>query len=269
MSKHIHDLVLRENIRLSPFYHRLDFTAPSPLPECQPGQFAELLVPPGTGVFLRRPFSIHAVDYENNIISFLIKVVGEGTRRLAGILPGTRINTVYPLGGGFTIPEQGPVLLVGGGCGIAPLLFLSERLKAGGIQTDCLLGGRTEKDIVETDEFHRNGRVFLTTEDGSLGEKGLVTNHSLFTRSLPYTMIYACGPEAMLRAVALTALKAAIPCEVSLENTMACGVGVCLCCVVPTTEGNQCVCTEGPVFNIKRLNGWDQPAVIADSCPVI
>ncbi|HRY32763.1 MAG TPA: dihydroorotate dehydrogenase electron transfer subunit [Bacteroidales bacterium] len=269
MSKAIHDLVLRENVQLSPFYHRLDFTAPSPLPECEPGQFAELLVPPGPGVFLRRPFSIHAVDYKDNTISFLIKLVGEGTRRLAGILPGTVINTVYPLGRGFTMPEKGPVLLVGGGCGIAPLLFLSARLKAGGFRTDCLLGGRTEKDIIETADFERNGAVFITTEDGSLGEKGLVTAHSLFDRPLPYTMVYACGPEAMLRAVAMLAMKASVPCEVSLENTMACGVGVCLCCVVPTTEGNQCVCTEGPVFNINRLSGWDQAARIADSCPVI
>ncbi len=269
MSKVAQDLRLIENQALSPFYHRLVFQASGTLPPCKPGQFAELLVPPTGQVFLRRPFSIHDVDEQHSTISFLIKAVGTGTRKLCQISPGTVINTIYPLGKGFTLHHDKKVLLVGGGCGIAPLLFLSRKLHEQGNKVTTLLGGRERNDIIEVSDFQKYGNTLITTEDGSLGEPGYVTDHPGFRQIGDYDWTGTCGPEAMLRAVALHALNSGVPCEVSLENTMACGIGVCLCCVVDTAEGKRCVCTEGPVFNIHQLTGWDQPKETADSCPVI
>ena len=269
MSKVIHNLVLLENRQVSEYYHVLVFQAPEPLPTCYPGQFAELEVPPAQHVFLRRPFSIHDVNYAERTLQFLIKKVGEGTKKLGGMAVGTIVNAVYPLGKGFSLPSGKNAILIGGGCGIAPLKFLSKYLKEQGIVSHALLGGRVQNDIVEVEEFKKQGEVFITTEDGSSGVKGMVTDHPVFGKLSDYSMVYSCGPEAMLRAVALGADKQGVCCEVSLENTMACGIGVCLCCVVGTKEGNRCVCTDGPVFNIHDLKGWDRPKEVAETCPVI
>ncbi|MHC1708055.1 MAG: dihydroorotate dehydrogenase electron transfer subunit [Bacteroidales bacterium] len=269
MSKVIHDLLLLENRPVSQYYRVLVFQAPEPLPQCFPGQFAEMEVPPAQHVYLRRPFSIHDVDYQNNTIQFLIKIVGEGTKKLGSLAAGTVVNTVYPLGKGFSLPQGKNALLIGGGCGIAPLKFLAKHLTRKGFIPVSLLGGRGSEDIVEVDEFEKQGEVFITTEDGSSGVKGFVTDHPVFGKLQDYAVIYSCGPEAMLRAVALGAQKQGVPCEVSLENSMACGIGVCLCCVVDTRQGNRCVCTDGPVFNIHDLKGWDKPKEIADTCPIL
>jgi dihydroorotate dehydrogenase electron transfer subunit len=166
---------------------------------------------------------------------------------------GDTLNCVLPLGNGFTMPaaKDEKVLLVGGGVGVAPMLYLGSALHAQGIQPTFLLGGRTAQDLLELDIFNRYGRVCVTTEDGSLGEKGFVTNHSVLNEH--FDRICTCGPTPMMKAVAHYAKEHDITCEVSLENLMACGLGACLCCVEKTTEGNLCVCKEGPVFNIHRL----------------
>ena len=141
---------------------------------------------------------------------------------------------------------------VGGGVGVAPLLYLGHKIhEMGGVPT-FLLGARSAHDLLEIDRFRAVGRVFLTTEDGSEGERGFVTNHSILAKE-QFTRIATCGPKPMMVAVARMADKLGIACEASLENMMACGVGACLCCVEKTTEGNLCVCKEGPVFDTKRL----------------
>jgi dihydroorotate dehydrogenase electron transfer subunit len=122
-----------------------------------------------------------------------------------------------------------------------------------GIENTILMGFKTKNDIVEYDEYTKYGNVLLTTEDGSAGEKGYVTNHSIFTKVSNFDQIFACGPINMLKAIAKIAKKYNVQCQVSLENTMACGIGVCLCCVTKTVRGNICTCTEGPVFNINEL----------------
>ena len=123
------------------------------------------------------------------------------------------------------------------------------------------MGGRSTDDILDPEEYRKLGEVLITTDDGSLGEKGMVTEHSLFHKSLSgYSQVYTCGPEPMMKAVAIIANSQGIPCQVSLENTMACGIGVCLCCVVETLEGNKCVCTEGPVFDANYLTNWGTAA---------
>ena len=204
--------------------------------------------------FLRRPISINFIYKDNNEVWFLIQLVGDGTRHLAAVKRGQTINVILPLGNSFTMPENASerLLLVGGGVGTAPMLFLGEQLSKKGFTPNFLLGARSQNDLLQLNEFTQYGNVFTTTEDGSMGEKGYVTQHSLLSTQT-FNKIYTCGPKPMMMAVAKYAKTNNIECEVSLENTMACGFGVCLCCVENTTEGHICVCKEGPVFNIKKL----------------
>ena len=203
--------------------------------------------------YLRRPISIHDVDFGKNEIILLVQQVGEGTRHLAAAKEGDIINLVLPLGNGFLFPEKGErCLLVGGGIGIAPLYYFAKVLGEKGIQPILLLGGKTETDLIRLADYQQFGDVFVTTEDGSLGEKGFVTMHSVWTER-QYDKIYVCGPKPMMKAVAKLASTKGTWCEVSLENLMACGLGACLCCVEDTVDGHVCVCKEGPVFNTRRL----------------
>ena len=257
MAKVTHDLQLIENRQLNPAYHLLIFKSSVAIPEVFPGQFAELLIPDTAATFLRRPFSIYNADYQLNTIQFIVKIVGNGTKKLCQLSTGAIVNIIYPLGKGFSISE-GKSLIVGGGVGIAPMYLLSKWLTTNNREFDILLGGRTEADIINVKEFSEYGELGITTENGKLGQKGLITTHPwLKDPGSVYSRIYTCGPEAMMRAVARIAIASQISCEVSLENTMACGFGVCLCCVVATDKGNLCVCTDGPVFNINNLKGWD------------
>ena len=143
-------------------------------------------------------------------------------------------------------------LLVGGGVGTAPMLMLGAELVKMGCTPAFLLGARSSKDLLQLENFEKLGEVYTTTEDGSMGEKGYVTQHSVLHTDR-FDMIYTCGPKPMMVSVAKYAKAHGIECEVSLENRMACGVGACLCCVENTDEGHLCVCKEGPVFNIKKL----------------
>ena len=181
-------------------------------------------------------------------------VVGEGTRHLAGLHAGDVLNCLLPLGHGFTMPQAADerFLLVGGGVGVAPLLYLGAEMQRQGFEPTFLLGARTSKDLLMLDIFKRCGRVYVTTEDGSAGERGFVTQHSILQKE-HFSRIATCGPTPMMKAVAGYARKADVECEVSLENLMACGLGACLCCVEKTIDGNLCVCKEGPVFNIRKL----------------
>ena len=160
-------------------------------------------------------------------------------------------------------PEEVPVvggvqsgqdveILVGGGVGVAPLMYLGRKIKEMGGEPTFLLGARSKKELLLIDEYEKIGRVFITTEDGSEGEKGFVTNHSILSKET-FDMISTCGPKPMMMAVANYATKSGTDCEVSLENKMACGVGACLCCVEDTLDGHVCVCKDGPVINIKKL----------------
>ena len=151
-----------------------------------------------------------------------------------------------------TVRDNTKLLLVGGGVGTAPMLYLGACLKAAGFAPVFLLGARSASDLLQLEDFEQYGEVYMTTEDGSAGEKGYVTNHSILN-DVNFDQIYTCGPKPMMMAVAKYAKSKNIACEVSLENTMACGIGACLCCVEKTSEGHVCVCTEGPVFNIEKL----------------
>ncbi len=288
MKKFVLDLTVKSVERIHERYVLMKLTDGKPLPEMLPGQFVEVRVDGSPNTFLRRPISINFVDYENNELWLLVATVGDGTRWMASLKAGDTLNCMLPLGNGFSLPadntDHSPLfrrgvggeaplleigvggeapLLVGGGVGVAPLLYLGAVLKSKGIEPTFLLGARTAQDLLMLDAFRKYGRVLTTTEDGSEGEKGFVTNHSVLLKE-HFDLILCCGPTPMMKAVARYARQAKICCEVSLENLMACGLGACLCCVekVASTEKtadgkpvatNVCVCKEGPVFNINRL----------------
>ena len=253
MKKEILDLRVKSVEKMAGRYSLLKLTHDNQLPEMLPGQFVEVRVDDSPSTFLRRPISINFVDRENNELWLLVAAIGDGTRHIAALKPGDTRNCVLPLGNGFTMPTDKAqrVLLVGGGVGVAPLLYMGAEMKEKGIEPTFLLGARSAGDLLETELFERYGRVCITTEDGSRGERGFVTNHTVLGE--PFDMIATCGPKPMMMAVARYAYKAGVECEASLENMMACGLGACLCCVEKTTEGNICVCKEGPVLNIKKL----------------
>ena len=254
MKKYCLDLTVKSVEHINDKYVLLKLTDENPLPEMIPGQFVEIQVDGSKTTFLRRPISINDVDREDNTLHLLIACIGDGTRQLGTLSVGVKVNIMLPLGNGFTMPESSDKkhLLVGGGVGVAPLMYLGRKIKEMGGEPTFLLGARSKKDLLLIDEFKEIGRVFITTEDGTEGEKGFVTNHSVLSNET-FDMISTCGPKPMMMAVARFAAKAGVECEVSLENKMACGVGACLCCVEDTLNGHVCVCKEGPVINIKKL----------------
>ena len=252
-------------------YVLLKLTDAEQLPAIHAGQFVEIKVENSPQTFLRRPISVNFVDENRNELWLLIQVVGEGTRHLANLQLGDTLNVLFPLGNGFSQGVAGDkVLLIGGGVGIAPLLEYAKQLKQVGATPYLLLGGRSANNLLQLDLFRQFGEVYVTTEDGSMGEKGFVTNSSilqLFNSStsphrggnaqraegVSFSRISCCGPKPMMMAVAKWAKEHQVKCEVSLENLMACGLGACLCCVEKTVKGNVCVCKEGPVFDIEEL----------------
>lgn len=255
MKKYILDLKVRETVAVGKQFVLLRLTDSEPLPEMLPGQFVEVRVDNTPSVLLRRPISIHYYNKENNELGLLVQLIGDGTRWMATLKAGDTLNVVLPLGNGFTLPtstDESP-LLVGGGVGVAPLLYLGMKLKEMGVTPTFLLGSRTENELMQIDEFKKYGPVYITTENGAVGEKGYVTQHSVLANN-KFSQVYTCGPKPMMMAVARWAKSTNVPCEVSLENKMACGVGACLCCVEDTKEGNVCVCKEGPVFSIDKLS---------------
>ena len=255
MKKYALDLRVKSVEQIHARYVLIKLTDDQKLPEMLPGQFVEVRVDGSPKTFLRRPISINYVDRENNELWLLVATVGDGTRQLSKLQPGDLLNCILPLGNGFTATEghiEAKPLLIGGGVGVAPLLYLGAEMAKNGIKPTFLLGARTKNDLLMLDIFKRYGRVYVTTEDGSEGEKGFVTNHSLLQQE-HFDHIFTCGPTPMMKAVARYAKQNDIACEVSLENLMACGLGACLCCVEKTVNGNLCVCKDGPVFNINDL----------------
>lgn len=261
MKKCTIDFRVAENNRLSELYSLLKLVPKGgeTLPEIAPGQFVQVEIPGNKDVFLRRPISVNYVDYAANCLWLLVRKAGKGTTSLLALREDDCVNLILPLGNGFTTDfarggadSAGVRLLIGGGVGVAPLLYYGKILKEKNVPFKFLLGARSAQDLLELDEFRALGEVCVSTEDGSIGEQGFVTQHSVLNDK-KISSISCCGPMPMMKAVAKIAQEKGIDCEVSLENVMACGLGACLCCVEDTQEGNVCVCKEGPVFNIKRL----------------
>lgn len=214
---------------------------------CKPGQFLHIKIGKQSDPLLRRPISISDVDVAHDTITLIYRIVGKGTELLADYMPGEELDCMGPLGHGFTIQGERP-LLVGGGMGLAPLIYLARSLCPR--PTQVLMGGRTETELFWTELFQEVcDQLHITTDDGSMGVQGTVIDllHKLSKEE--YDMIYTCGPRPMMEAVATWAKQQHIPCQVSLEEHMACGMGVCLVCTCATNDGKRRkVCTEGPAF---------------------
>jgi dihydroorotate dehydrogenase electron transfer subunit len=245
------------NERDTDSYFRLVLRAPQIAPLVQPGQFAHVRILPLKDALLRRPFSIFQVA--GDTFSILYKTVGKGTDALARMRAGEEVGIIAPLGHGFTVPKRGgeTPLLVAGGYGMAAMFLLAQRSPQKGI---VFVGGRKRVDILCEKEFAALGwDVRVTTEDGSHGEKGLVTGSLLaeLKRKVSGKKIYACGPTGMLKAVGKIAEDFKVPAELSMDEHMCCGVGVCLTCVIPVKTGDgweyQRTCTEGPVFDSQQI----------------
>lgn len=244
-------------------YHVLTFEAPEPL-VAEAGQFA--MIRGGTwgdAPLLPRPMSLLTAGARP---SMLIKVVGEGTTRLAHAASGEPFSLLAPLGKPWSpCPIDHTPLLVAGGVGVAPLVFLAREMKAHPIRPRALYGGRTERDLPLADELGAVTDLAVATEDGSRGTRGRVTVlleaalDELAARGA-LAKIYTCGPDAMMAAVARIARARGVPCEVSLETPMACGYGVCLGCPVPKVEGGFLyACTEGPCIDAARIAWKEAP----------
>lgn len=232
----------------------LRFSADEPI-DAVPGEFVMVRGEWGCHPVLPRAFSL--VE-SGEIGSILVKVVGDGTRLLAEMQPGEDLVVFGPLGQGYQLEdsERRPVL-VAGGVGVAPLLFLARELAAAGTQPLFLYGARTENDLPLSDEIAAVAELLITTEDGSVGEQGLVT--APLTRVLadhPDSIVYSCGPDPMLHAVADVAAAVSVPCQVALEAPMACGMGTCKGCAVMAVDGKyRYVCHDGPVFEADLIFG--------------
>ena len=214
-----------------------------------PGQFVNIELP---GKYLRRPISVS--DWTPDHLTLLVKAVGAGTRELVTLAPGTELDTLSGLGNGFSLKNSARPLLVGGGIGIAPLYGLAKQLTEKGTPTTVVLGYRTQGDIFYVEEFRALGcQVFVSTEDGSAGIKGFVTDAIRAHGGAQggWDEIMACGPIPMLKAV--WQLPGFREGQFSLEARMACGFGACVGCTITTVNGPRRVCKDGPIFRKEEL----------------
>lgn len=256
--KQIFNAILLSNRPLSERYSMLSLQLPQEAADqidVHPGQFVEIRVTDSPSTYLRRPISICDYDPAKRVMTLLIRRAGEGTDRLCNLPEGSTLDIVGPLGNGFTIPAPGSTaLLAGGGIGVAPLMLLGKRMKEAGVTPRFLLAARTASEILLLEDFAAIGEVAVSTDDGSAGEKGYAADNSALDSR--YDLVCTCGPKPMMVGIARKARATGSPCEVSLENLMACGLGACLCCVEPTLKGNLRACVEGPVFDTGMLL-WD------------
>jgi dihydroorotate dehydrogenase electron transfer subunit len=248
--------LIRENNEFMPGHFKLSCQVPEVAQLAKPGQFVHLQVSKETDPLLRRPISIFAADESAGEITLVYRVAGRGTALLSKLTPGQQLDLLGPLGNGFHLPteDRAPIMVIGGGIGLAPLQYLLRQLISTGHQVTFLAGLREKGQLPILSFFPKNkAKTVIATDDGSYGEKGLVTGISdeLFKKEV-FSLIYACGPEGMLAKVAEQAVRYSIPCQVSLERTMACGVGACLGCTCETWQEGRLafshVCKDGPVF---------------------
>ena len=262
------------NVEVSPGYYKMRLTAPTEIIGSIPGQFVMVKVRDSIDPLLRRPFGIFDVgslesEYpdgsKREYFEILYKVVGKGTNIMADLHHGDLLDILGPLGKGFDTESAGnEIFLVGGGVGLAPLYYLAREL-AKSASVHLFAGGKNKEDIICITEFERLGiETYVSTDDGTLGEQGLVTEvvERYVRNDKAVNTIFACGPFPMLKAVSQIGERLGIPCQVSLEAYMACGVGACLGCVIKgrnhsdETPDYRCVCKEGPVFDSREVL-WD------------
>ena len=248
---------LLENKDLGAGNRLLHISLPDDFPAAsvRPGQFVMVRGPWDRHPMLPRAFSI--LSARANVLELLVKEVGRGTRLLAALAPGARVTVLGPLGTPFPAPAPGVIdVLVGGGSGIPPLTLHAIRVQAAGLPVHVIYGGRSAADLVLLERLRRAAlTVIPCTEDGSLGERGRVTDVLRHTLEDARDMrVLACGPTGMLKAVAALCAAREVPCLVSLETEMACGIGLCRGCSVTHRDGGyRCTCVDGPVFDAAEV----------------
>jgi dihydroorotate dehydrogenase electron transfer subunit len=254
-------------------YHHLTLVAPGLAERTRPGQFVALATGgPDSGLTLRRAFSIYRTSARGvygGTVDVVVGVKGAGTAWLAAAVPHTPVDVVGPLGRPFSLPrDAASVTLVGGGYGAAPLFGLAEALASRGCRIDFVLGAGSEDRLFGVlDAKRMAASVAVTTDDGSAGTRGRVTDVLPRVMDAARTeVVYACGPMAMLRAVTRVAEQRGVPTQCAVEESMACGIGVCMTCVLPVVGDDGLTrmvrsCTDGPVFPGDRVR-WDDVGTV-------
>ena len=253
---------LVEKQQLRPDIFKFSVKAPNIVSKSKPGNFIEIRVSNQVEPFLRRPISIYNLKKEEGILEFIFQVKGKGTKILAEKEIGQQIDIIGPLGyGTFKYENKNNLAIIGGGIGIFPLYELAKSAKKEGKKVNSYLGFRSQDNVVLEKEFSDvSDTLIITTDDGTYGKKGFAINY--LTEELEnknIDEIYACGPLPMLKAVQKLAIERKIPCQISLEEKMGCGLGVCLGCAVKTSKSPKeqpqywHVCKAGPVFNAEDV----------------
>ena len=249
-----------DNHQVGPRLHLMTLSAPEIASSIKPGQFVHMQIPGMEGHILRRPFSVYAADVSEGTIEILYQVVGFGSERMTKLAPGDEVapKLIGPVG----------VLLVGGGVGAAPLFLLFEQLVAAGVDVTVVLGAQTEAALVCRERYARvlstagccaENAPLCATDDGTFGRAGFCTSlvddavSEANASGRPFDYLAVCGPEPLMKIVSGQAAQANIPCQVSMEKRMACGVGACLSCVVETVNGKKRSCVDGPVFDAQEV----------------
>ena len=249
--------VVISNDRVGPHYYLLRLKVPVINNTWAPGRFLHIKVSHRQthDPLLRRPLSLFDVNYKNNTVSLLYCLVGRGTQILSKTKANTELDILGPLGQGFSLRNNQEILIIGGGMGIAPLFLLTKFLGKNNNLKIFLGGNEKESLLFFTQQFEKmSGELRLATIDGSLGYQGTVLDlWEEQANDFSPDFIYTCGPPPMLSRIQALAARKKLPGEVSLEERMGCGVGVCLSCVCATGEGNQRVCKEGPVFQLSEV----------------
>ena len=262
------EFTIKKNQRIAAGMYEMILEAPKTpedmetLRKIRPGQFVNIRI---EGLYLRRPISICDWDTDAGKVTIAYKTVGRGTESMRQMQAGQALDILWPLGNGYELPQAGQAperrasrpLLIGGGAGVPPMVGLCRRMIEAGLQPAVILGFRSEEDIYYQDRFEAMGaRTLITTEDGSIGQQGFVTDamRTLIDRdgACAYDSIYACGPEPMLRAVCETAPDP-IPGWFSFEERMGCGFGACMGCSCETKYGSKRICKDGPVLERSEI----------------
>jgi len=264
------DGIVVKSERIKPLYFLLTIYCPPIANEIKTGQFIMLKVSDNSSPLLRRPFSVykrypasHPEKKKRGCFLILYKKVGKGTQKMTEFKKGQKVNVIGPLGNGFSLPplpSSTHINLIGGGVGIVSLYSLAEVLRSHNLFV--FIGGKKKDDILCEEDFKKLNalKIFIATEDGSLGYKGTVIDLFLSQKKRfkgsESQYIYSCGPVAMLKELAKAVKFKGVVCQASLEARMGCGFGACWGCVVKTNDLNipyQRVCKEGPVFNLKNI----------------
>ena len=261
MPKQVYAKLIRKEEIINNIY-KFTVKAPEIVESAKPGNFIEIRVTDGIDPFLRRPISIYNLDKEKGILEFIFQVKGKGTEILAKKEEGNDIDIIGPLGHGiFKFDKYKNIAVIGGGIGIFPLYELSKQAKQNAVKVNCYLGFRNKDFVMLEKEFEEvTDKLIITTDDGTYKNKGFAIDYLKDDMEHEkYECIYACGPLPMLRAVQKYAIENNIDCQLSLEEKMACGLGVCLGCAVKTAKSPKDapeywhVCKGGPVFNAKDV----------------